>query len=78
MWIEEERHRKLVELALRVLEEATIRGDNRAMLFILAQTCRGRIAAEVVPRQSLGSRRQDCLGRTHARRGIPSIGRKAQ
>ena len=45
---EEERHRRLVELAVRVLQDALLWGDAGVGLFILKQRGRGRCPAEVL------------------------------
>ena len=45
---EEERHRRLVELAVRVLQDALLWGDAGVGLFILKQRTRKRCPAEVL------------------------------
>ena len=45
---EEERHRRLVELAVRVLQDALLWGDAGVGLFILKQRGRDRCPAEVL------------------------------
>ena len=45
---EEERHRRLVELAVRVLQDALLWGDAGVGLFILKQRTRKRCRAEVL------------------------------